>query len=183
MKTRLLIAALLFVAVLAHATWLRAQGTPPSPPAPPSGVSSVTVPMAPLNFEQKMALGQQVFEKSCDACHQSDALGLPQTYPPLRPRVHRVSVSKRGRQFLIHVVLFGLYGPIQLRGEPSVGLMHEWGSQFSDAEIASVLTYISNRWSDPTERRDFSEVEVGAERAHPMTSDEVWLERENFWKK
>jgi len=80
--------------------------------------------------------GAKVFAANCVACHQADGKGLPPAFPPL-------DGSK--------VVLGDAAGQIDvvLKGRPGTP-MAAFGALLSDADIAAVITYTRNTWSNKT---------------------------------
>ncbi|WP_211169136.1 cytochrome c oxidase subunit II [Aromatoleum toluvorans] len=80
--------------------------------------------------------GAKVFAANCVACHQADGKGLPPAFPPL-------DGSK--------VVLGEAAGQIAvvLNGRPGTP-MAAFGELLSDADIAAVITYTRNSWSNKT---------------------------------
>ncbi len=52
-------------------------------------------------------------------------------YPPLADSVGEFAHSKDGRAYLVHVLSFGLIGPITVRGMTYNGVMQSW-AQLSD---------------------------------------------------
>ncbi|SHM79513.1 putative membrane-bound dehydrogenase domain-containing protein [Cyclobacterium lianum] len=95
-----------------------------------------------------VSIGEALYEKACQSCHQPGGKGLPDVYPPLMGS-KRVTGDETK---LIKIVLHGLTGPIDVAGEqygagtqsipmPPMGGM-------SDQEIADVLTYIRKEFGD-----------------------------------
>ena len=82
--------------------------------------------------------GAQVYSRTCAACHQADGAGAPGTYPPLGPSEFVTGSADR----LLHIVLRGLTGEIEVEGEPFKGQMPGWAPALDDAQVAAVLTYI-----------------------------------------
>lgn len=89
-----------------------------------------------------MVLGKRVYN-SCMSCHQQDGQGLPGAYPPL---VNSEWVLGEPEIFA-RIVLHGLRGSIDVRGETYNDLMPAWGN-LSDERIAAVLTYVRNSWGN-----------------------------------
>ncbi len=85
--------------------------------------------------------GQAVYTQ-CAACHQQNGQGLPGAFPPL-DGTRWVQGSK---ERLIRVVMNGLMGSIEVQGTTYNGVMPNLG--LSDDDIASVLTYIRQAWSN-----------------------------------
>ncbi|WP_044301107.1 DUF7133 domain-containing protein, partial [Rhodopirellula sallentina] len=103
------------------------------------------------NFRRKYALGQTVFfeEGSCYACHRDTGEGIVRIYPPLAGSEWVNGDPER----LIKLTLHGIWGKIRVRGkvfQPDQGVppMTAIGNMFTDAEIASVLTYVRNSWGN-----------------------------------
>lgn len=103
------------------------------------------------NFSRTYALGQDVFfaEGSCATCHRDHGEGIVRIYPPLAGSEWVNGDPDR----LIKLTLHGVWGKIRVRGkifEPSLGVppMTAIGNMFTDAEIASVLTYVRNSWGN-----------------------------------
>ncbi len=92
-------------------------------------------------------LGREVFHRDahCATCHQPNGQGMPNIYPPLLARDNPWLTDNNER--MIKVVLKGLWGPFELRGQhfdPSKGVppMPGFGPILTDDEIAGVLTYV-----------------------------------------
>jgi mono/diheme cytochrome c family protein len=49
---------------------------------------------------------------------------------------------------LARIVLHGVQGPIRVKGKTYVNEMPPLGEQLSDAEIASVLSYVRSSWGN-----------------------------------
>lgn len=83
-----------------------------------------------------VARGQKVFAANCAACHQENGKGLPPAFPPLDGST--VVLGEKTGQ--IDVVLHGRPGTA----------MAAFGAQLSDADLAAVITYTRNSWSNAT---------------------------------
>ena len=84
------------------------------------------------------ASGAQVYSATCAACHQADGAGLPEKYPPLASSAFVTGDEQR----LIHIVLRGLTGDIEVEGETFKGEMPGWAPALNNAQVAAVLTHI-----------------------------------------
>ena len=82
--------------------------------------------------------GAQIYSMTCAACHQATGAGLLAQYPPLAPSDFVTGNEQR----LIHIVLRGLTGEVEVEGEMFKGEMPGWAPALSDAQVALVLTYI-----------------------------------------
>lgn len=88
--------------------------------------------------------GRQIFTGTCQACHQATGQGLPGVFPPLAG----ASWVKGDPHVLAQIVLHGLHGPIEVAGATYDGSMPAFGAQFSDEELAAVLTFIRSEWGN-----------------------------------
>jgi mono/diheme cytochrome c family protein len=96
-------------------------------------------------------LGANVFVRDghCATCHQPTGAGLAPAYPPLDDSPWVTGSEDR----LIKLTLHGLYGPMEVKGvtyDPAKGVppMTPFGALLSDEELAGVLTYVRNTWSN-----------------------------------
>ena len=90
------------------------------------------------------APGANVYAGACASCHQTDGEGSPGAFPPLA----RNPVVTGDPVKVIHIVKYGLTGPLQVNGKPYAGTMPAWSSQISDAEIAAAITYVRSSWGN-----------------------------------
>ena len=93
-----------------------------------------------------MAQGKAVYNRTCIACHQGNALGTPGTFPPLAGS-EWVNEKEAGR--MIRIVLHGFQGPgLVVKGQPfeTASVMTAFGAAppvgLSDDDIAAVITYV-----------------------------------------
>ncbi|HUA08309.1 MAG TPA: cytochrome c [Candidatus Acidoferrales bacterium] len=88
--------------------------------------------------------GAKVYLQNCASCHQAGGQGVTDTFPPLdgNPVVTSDAAS------LIHIVKYGLNGKITVAKSDYNGMMPAWAQQLSDADIASVVTYIRSAWTN-----------------------------------
>lgn len=117
--------------------------------------------------------GRTIYARECAACHGSDGEGLTGMFPPLS-----------GSEWVtgdpdvpVLILLAGLEGPIQVRGETYEGNMPAFGARLSNAEIAAVTSYIRTAWQNDAPRLQPSQVretrsEVGS-RTEPWTAEEL----------
>ncbi len=83
-----------------------------------------------------VAKGEQVFAANCAACHQADGKGMPPAFPPLDGAA--IAVGDKAEH--IKVVMQGRDGTA----------MAAFGKQLSDTDLAAVITYTRNAWSNQT---------------------------------
>lgn len=90
-----------------------------------------------------IALGKRLYN-NCVACHQSNGEGVAGQFPPLVG----ASWLLDDKATPVRILLNGLGGPIEVRGETYNANMPAFGARFSDQEIAAVLTYVRQAWSN-----------------------------------
>ncbi|AIM37262.1 dehydrogenase [Sphingobacterium sp. ML3W] len=93
--------------------------------------------------------GKVIFAKEgyCVTCHQTDGKGLPLAgFPPLNGTKWVTGSQER----LINVVLKGLHGPMEVKGEKFPGQvpMTPFEGMLNDEEVAAVLTYVRNSFGN-----------------------------------
>jgi cytochrome c oxidase subunit 2 len=81
--------------------------------------------------------GESVYAANCAACHQASGKGAG----PIKPLDGSAIVTDKDHGKMIAVVLNGAAG----------GAMPAW-KQLSDTELAAVMTYAKNNWSNKTEQ-------------------------------
>jgi nitrite reductase (NO-forming) len=84
------------------------------------------------------AKGEATFIGVCSNCHQRDAKGLANVFPPL---AESDFLKASDESKVIGVVLAGLSGPIKVNGHDYNGTMPAFAN-LTDHEIADVLTYV-----------------------------------------
>jgi mono/diheme cytochrome c family protein len=105
----------------------------------------------PQTVEELMKIGQQKFAV-CANCHKPDGKGdRGQGVPPLDGSEWVVG-DKASAARLARIVLYGLSGPIQVGGQTYNGVMPNQGNLMKDYEIAAVLTYVRNSWSNAADK-------------------------------
>jgi len=93
-------------------------------------------------WDQKelIARGEKVFGANCAACHQANGKGVPGAFPALDGS--KVVTGPKDAQ--IKTVLNG----VVKNGQPTA--MVAWKNTLSDTDIAAVITYTRNSWSNHT---------------------------------
>lgn len=87
--------------------------------------------------QELVARGEKVFAQNCVACHQANGMGIPGTFPALSGS----SIVNGPKDKQIDIVLHGIVKD----GKPTA--MQPF-SQLSDLDIAAVITYTRNAWSN-----------------------------------
>ena len=81
-------------------------------------------------------MGEKVFTANCAACHQANGKGLPPVFPALDGS--KIVTGPKEAQF--NIVMNGKDGTA----------MQAFGKQLSDTDLAAVITYTRNAWSNKT---------------------------------
>lgn len=141
------------------------------PSAPPAGKEK-----AP-ELKDRLEAGAQAYSAACVACHQANGEGIPNVYPPLAGS-EWVSGSETR---LAAILVYGLTGPITVKGVTYPGIpmpAFAEGSAFnwSDAQIADVLTYVRHSWDNaaaPVATETVTELRKKLGRRAEMTEAEL----------
>jgi mono/diheme cytochrome c family protein len=94
--------------------------------------------------EAKFEKGKKVFGIHCVACHQMNGQGLPGAFPPLVGSDWVLGDPRRPAA----IVIRGLMGEIEVKGQKWNNVMAPLGQTLDDAEIAAALTYVRNAWGN-----------------------------------
>lgn len=87
-----------------------------------------------FTFDELYQHGEQVYLRSCAACHQANGEGIPPTFPALKGD----SLVTGAIEAHIDVVVHGVPGTA----------MQAFGEQLSEVDIAAVVTYERNAWGN-----------------------------------
>jgi len=82
------------------------------------------------------ARGEKVYAANCVACHQATGKGMPPAFPPLDGS--KIAIGPKADH--LNIVINGKTGTA----------MAAFGKQLNDTEIAAVVTYERNAWSNKT---------------------------------
>ncbi|MCE7984342.1 MAG: cytochrome c [Caldilinea sp. CFX5] len=86
-----------------------------------------------LSDAEAIELGAQLYAVNCAPCHQANGEGVLNRFPALN---RKALVTARNPQALIQTVLYGR------------GVMPGFAPTLNNREIAAVLSYIRNAWSN-----------------------------------
>jgi len=92
--------------------------------------------------------GEKVYSSNCVVCHQATGKGVPGAFPALDGS----AVVAGPKDAQVHLVLNGK------------GVMPSWKATLSDTEIAAVITYTRNNWSNKSAENIVQPAEVLAAR-------------------
>ncbi|MBT8114930.1 MAG: cytochrome c oxidase subunit II [Arenicella sp.] len=84
--------------------------------------------------DELMALGDEVYQSRCAACHGADGVGIPGVFPAIAGS----AVATGDRESQIDLIMFGKPGTA----------MAAFANQLNDEEIASVITYQRNAFGN-----------------------------------
>lgn len=96
--------------------------------------------------------GNLIFKTICQTCHGENGEGIASLAPPL----NRSEVVTGDKERLIAIVLYGLTGPVTVNGKvyklaaDMPGIIGN--DEFSDADIAELMSFIRNAWGNKASR-------------------------------
>jgi len=121
--------------------------------------------------------GASVYQQNCVACHQASGQGIGGAFPPLAGHLPDLLAVDSGREYLAHVLLFGLQGAIEVNGKTYNGSMPAWAGSLNDMQIADVLNYALTAWDNnqqlPPAFAVYSAKEIAAERSKNLKPADV----------
>jgi cytochrome c oxidase subunit 2 len=106
-----------------------------------------------FTIDELKTRGEKVYTTNCAVCHQANGKGVPSAFAPLDGS----AVVNGDKAAQIHVLLNG-----QKSGKYPAE-MPAW-KQLSDTEIAAVITYTRNSWSNKPEQNIVQPAEIVAAR-------------------
>ncbi|MDG2193812.1 MAG: cytochrome c [Polaribacter sp.] len=89
--------------------------------------------------------GNELYVDMCINCHLADGKGVAKIFPPL----DNSDYLKKNRKESIKAIKYGMSGEITVNGEKYNSQMLPLG--LSDDEVADVMNYILNSWSNKNE--------------------------------
>ena len=92
--------------------------------------------------DERIKLGQVVYNQVCVACHQAEGQGIPHAFPPVANSDYLNADTDRA----ISTVLHGLTGKVTVNGETYASIMPQLG--LPDESVANVLTYVYSQWDN-----------------------------------
>lgn len=99
------------------------------------------------DLQKSIARGQEVYEGFCMQCHLPNGKGTRGIFPPLDAADWLIEK----REESIHAVKFGQSGEIVVNGVKYNNVMPPMG--LSDREVADVMNYIMNSWSNKQQKK------------------------------
>lgn len=114
------------------------QSALPSAPLTPSSEASTPV------SKSASSAGAALYAQHCAVCHQKDGRGMTGAYPPLDGSEW---ISGSG-EAPVSIVLMGMEGPLNVKGEAYNGQMPPLGTTLNDQQVAEILTYVRSSWTN-----------------------------------
>jgi mono/diheme cytochrome c family protein len=106
---------------------------------PKTATASTTLPGLKASIDR----GKAVYMKQCLACHQADGTGVPHLNAPL---AGATAVVGKDKGKIIGIILNGLKG-VEIDDEEYSNPMAPH-KELTDQQIADVLTYVRNTWTN-----------------------------------
>lgn len=94
--------------------------------------------------QARMVTGEAIYKDNCSACHGGDGAGAGVLFPPL---AGNSIVAQGSSETLARLVLAGSQAA-HTDHAPTTPAMPSLGWRLSDQQIADVLTYVRNSWSN-----------------------------------
>jgi len=108
------------------------------------------------SIKASLERGKTVYLQRCMACHQMDGGGVPRLNPPLDGAS---KVKGNDKLYLVRVIIKGMTERVELDGEYYDNNMSA-NPDLIDTQIADVLTYIRNNWSNKASAVTAAEVKA-----------------------
>ncbi len=139
-----------FLHGLAHGTDKRAKAVKTAKVKVPKHVKGNTLRKAYIR-------GKHLYEEgeNCASCHQKQGDGLAPAFPPLDGS----KWVNSDKELLAKIALHGLNGKIEVKGKEYTTPMPGFAFRKTNAEIADMLTYIRNAWSNQN-GDGYTEIEI-----------------------
>lgn len=107
-----------------------------------------------MKMRQYMKAGEKLYIKHCANCHQPDGTGLGALYPPLATADYLMKDPRAAAC----IIKNGQNGEIYVNGIQYNQAMPPH-KDLSNLEIAEIITYISNSWTNKSGLHSASEIE------------------------
>lgn len=100
-------------------------------------------PQSDIKFRQYYLKGEQLYKQHCANCHQGNGKGFGLLYPPLDSSDFLLNFPDSALCIIRH----GRSGPLSVNGKTYNQPMPA-SPTLTDIEIAELMTYITNSWSN-----------------------------------
>ena len=120
----------------------------------PTGAVELTYPshIRKKADKKRYKSGHEIYgtEGFCGTCHQENGMGTPSAQiPPLRG----AEWVTGDLETFIKIALFGIHGPVEVKGEEYNSAMTGFGPMINNEDMANLLYYIGNSWGHVSEER------------------------------
>lgn len=122
-------------------------------------------------------LGWRDYNDECGICHHGGR-GQANETPPLFGRIDQIAQTPEGKRYVMHVLLNGLSGPINVHDQEFSWSMPNFRN-LSDKKIARILTWVAQQGQTASPPH-FTAEDIAAERNHHLSSEAVREERERL---
>jgi mono/diheme cytochrome c family protein len=123
--------------------------------------------------ETRAVRGEELYVQHCASCHGQQGEGFGESFPPLAGADWVEGEEDRPIRILLH----GLQGQIQVKGQSYDSVMPAFGRRLSDREVAAILSHIRSSWGNEGEaiaKNDVREIrEQHAGRTQPWTAGQL----------
>lgn len=116
-----------------------------------------------MYYEQYMVQGRVLYQQYCANCHQEDGSGLGRVIPPLAQADYMLEDMAHTACVIKH----GLEGSIVVNGVQYNQAMPA-NKQLTDMEIAQIITFIGNSWTNEAGYYSVSQVAEELEKCSPQ---------------
>jgi ubiquinol-cytochrome c reductase cytochrome b subunit len=123
----------------------------------PVGTAGTTSSSAKGTTPATAGAGAKVYSDNCMGCHGAKGEGVQGQFPPLAGNPFVTGDPKP----VIGVVLNGLKGKIDVKGQSYDQQMPPWKGTLTNAQIADVVTYIRNAWGNKASTVTEAQVAAG----------------------
>ncbi len=122
--------------------------------------------------EGPAARGAAFYSSLCAQCHGAAGTGLGKSFPPLSGS----EWVQGDEELLAKIILYGLQGPIEVKGQEFRGLMIGFDRQLTDEDAAAILTYIRSSWENdapPVSPSTIAKVRSEPNPGRPLQASEI----------
>lgn len=103
------------------------------------------------------------FYQRCASCHLENGKGVVGSFPPLEGHIDKFFGTDAGRQYLMHIILNGAQGRIDVNGNTYFGFMPNVVADLSDEELLILMNYLVQKFGtdkQKTQARVFQKSDI-----------------------
>ena len=101
-----------------------------------------TAALKPMNKEEKIMRGKEIYISTCQACHQENGKGIENAFPPIAASDY----FARDPSLVAKTIIHGLSGKITVNGKNYDGVMPK--QILNDRQVSAVATYVLNSFGN-----------------------------------